>query len=104
MFFSTSFNYRISAAAAAAVLASAAHAQTVEPSAAPSASAFEGYKPHTDESIGNWKAANEGVARIGGWREYAKQAQGMDSKQEATPTPAFKAGQVVPEPINKAKP
>lgn len=104
MFFSTSFSCRILAAAAAALLASAVHAQTVGPSAAPSASAFESYKPYTDEPIGNWKAANEGVARIGGWREYAKQAQGMDSKQEATPTPAFKAGQVVPEPINKAKP
>ena len=100
MVFSTSFSYRILAAAAATVLASAAHAQTV----GPSASAFEGYKPYTDESVGNWKAANEGVARIGGWREYARQAQEMDSKQEATPTPAFKAGQVVPEPINKAKP
>ena len=82
------------------LLASAAHAQT----ATPPASAFESYKPYTDEPIGNWKAANDTTAQIGGWREYAKQAQGMQSKPENTPAPATKAGQAMPEPIKKAKP
>ena len=94
----------LAACVPAALLASAANAQLVEPSAALPASAFKGYKPYTDESTGNWKAANDTTARIGGWREYAKQVQGMDSKLEATPTPAAKAGQAVPEPVNKAKP
>jgi len=37
-------------------------------------SAMEGYKPYTDQKTGNWKEANELVARIGGWRAYAKEA------------------------------
>ena len=41
----------------------------------PEPSVFKGYKPYTDEPIVDWKAANDDVARIGGWREYARQAQ-----------------------------
>ena len=37
-------------------------------------SAFEGYKPFTDEKIVNWKEANDTTGRIGGWRVYAKEA------------------------------
>ena len=99
MVLSTSTSLRLlSAWAAAVLLASAAHAQT----AAPPASAFESYKPYTDEHIGNWKTANDTTARIGGWREYARQAQQPDN----TPTPASipKARQAIPEPIGKAKP
>lgn len=44
-------------------------------------SALEGYKPYTDEKIVNWKEANDAVARIGGWRAYAKEA----SRTEAEP-------------------
>ncbi len=58
-----------------------AHAQTPAPpatttQAAPAAfrSALEGYQPYTDEKIDPWKEANDKVGRIGGWREYAKQA------------------------------
>jgi hypothetical protein len=60
----------VAALASTVLLTSVAHAQT----AAPPASAFESYKPYTDEPIGNWKSANDTAARIGGWREYAKQA------------------------------
>ncbi len=82
------------------LLASAAHAQI----AAPPASVFESYKPYTNESIGNWKAANDSTARIGGWREYARQAQGTESKPENTPEPVTKAVEATPDPIKKAKP
>lgn len=61
-------------------------------------SAFDGYKPFTDEPIGNWKAANENVARIGGWREYARQAQQPDN------TPAAQPAHTVPKPTTQAKP
>ena len=46
------------------------------PQAAPAAfrSALEGYQPYIDEKIVPWKEANDNVGRIGGWREYAKQA------------------------------
>lgn len=64
--------------------AGVAHAQTPAPpapaatttQAAPAAfrSALEGYQPYTDEKIVSWKEANDNVGRIGGWREYAKEA------------------------------
>ncbi len=38
-------------------------------------SAFEGYKPYTDEKAGNWVKANDRVGKIGGWRAYAKEAK-----------------------------
>ena len=113
---------RLSAAAVAVMLASASHAQpgSTAPAAASQASspapatpaakagngasAFDGYKPYIDEPPGNWKAANDNVARIGGWREYAKQAQQPDD----TPTPTNKAGENMPKavtvPMTKAKP
>ena len=67
----------------------AAVAQTAAPSAAtsprasanssaaeppPFRSAFEDYKPYTDEKIQGWKQANDNVGQIGGWREYAREA------------------------------
>ena len=113
---------RLSAAAVALMLTSASHAQpgptipaavSQASSAAPAtpaaksgagASAFDNYKSFTDEPIGNWKAANENVAQIGGWREYAKQAQ----QAYDTPAPTNKAGENMPKaavvPMTKAKP
>ena len=116
---------RLTAAALGVMLASASHAQPgpTAPAAASQASfpapaipaaaseksgagpsAFDSYKPYTDEPPGNWKAANDNVARIGGWREYAKQAQQPDD----TPAPANKAGENMPKaataPMTKAKP
>ena len=51
-------------------------AQTSTDSPAPPVyrSALEGYQPYTDEKIVNWKEANDNTGRIGGWREYAKEA------------------------------
>jgi len=85
-----------------AVLSNYAISQTVSPAATPAPtpyrSTFEGYQAYSDDKLTNWKAANDEVARIGGWREYAKQAQGLELKPENTP--ATKAGEVNP----KAKP
>ena len=93
---------RVCLASSLVWLVSAAHAQTAVPSTLPTLptspaspasypSAFADYKPFSDEPIGNWKAANDEVARIGGWREYAKQAQSSEN------TPAVKAGDVKPK-------
>ena len=93
---------RVSLASSLVWLVSATHAQTAVPSTLPTLptspaspasypSAFADYKPFSDEPIGNWKAANDEVARIGGWREYAKQAQSFEN------TPAVKAGDVKPK-------
>lgn len=38
-------------------------------------SAFEGYRPYTEETMGDWKAINATTAKIGGWRVYAKDAR-----------------------------
>lgn len=37
-------------------------------------SALAGYQRYTEEKTVNWKEANDAVARIGGWRAYAKEA------------------------------
>lgn len=51
-------------------------------------SAFEGYQPYTDEKIANWKESNDNTGRIGGWREYAKEASqpGSGAKPQAADT------------------
>ena len=91
------FNARswLVALALAAMLPNYAISQTVSPAATPAPtpykSAFEGYQAHSDDPMVNWKAANEDVARIGGWREYAKQAQQPEN------TPVTKAGEVKPK-------
>jgi hypothetical protein len=41
-------------------------------------SAFDGYQPYSDEKISDWKDANDGVARIGGWRAYTKEANSTE--------------------------
>lgn len=90
--------------ASAIMLASASHAQTAvsAATAAPevSTSAIKGYKPYTDEPVVNWKTANETTAHIGGWREYARQAQQPDN----TPVPAAHAGRPAAETLKKAAP
>lgn len=46
-------------------------------------SAFEGYKPYTDDKLLNWKEANDNTGRIGGWRTYAKESRQPDDKAPA---------------------
>ncbi len=46
-------------------------------------SAFEGYKPYTDDKLLNWKEVNDTTGRIGGWRVYAKEARQADEKAPA---------------------
>jgi len=77
---------RAAFAVALTAIAAAAGAQTAAPAAAdPQAasgtadlgyrSPFDGYQRFTQEQAGSWKAANDNVGRIGGWREYAKEAR-----------------------------
>lgn len=86
-----------------ALLATTAHAQAPvakSPAAAATAlplgtfqSAFKGYQPYAEEKITNWRAANDTVERIGGWREYAKQAQQPADVPANTPAQTNKAGE-----------
>ena len=81
----------------ATLLVGYATAQTPPPakpasvSPVPYTSAFEGYQTYSDDKMTNWRAANDEVARIGGWREYAKQAQQPEN------TPTTKAGEFKPK-------
>lgn len=38
-------------------------------------SAFSGYRAISDEPAASWREANDLVARIGGWRVYARESQ-----------------------------
>ncbi len=62
-------------------------------------SAFDGYRRYADEPVTPWKAANDQVGRIGGWRTYAKEASGeagADPHQgHGSPAPA--AGASAPD-------
>jgi hypothetical protein len=46
------------------------------------------YRPFVDEKITSWKAANDKVGQIGGWRAYAKEAQQPDNTPAASPNSA----------------
>ena len=69
-----------SAVAPAKPAAPAAVADAAPP---PYRSALEGYQRYTDEKTVNWKEANNAVARIGGWREYAKEASQSQAPEGA---------------------
>lgn len=55
-------------------------------------SALEGYQPFGDEKLGSWRDANDNVSRIGGWREYAREAQGAAPAAAPAPATAPAAG------------
>lgn len=38
-------------------------------------SALGGYRAFQDEKVSSWQASNDNVARIGGWRVYAREAR-----------------------------
>ena len=50
-------------------------------------SAFAGYRAFSDDKPLPWREANEAVARIGGWRAYAREAQQPDAKPSGAPAP-----------------
>ena len=39
-------------------------------------SAFEGYRPLTDQPVLRWRESNDVVGRIGGWQAYSREGQG----------------------------
>jgi hypothetical protein len=43
------------------------------------------YQPFVDEKVSSWKAANDKVGQIGGWRAYAKEAQQPDHTPSLAP-------------------
>ena len=59
------------------------------------ASAFATYRAVGDGQVGNWQEANRTVARIGGWRAYAREA--------AAPAPAPAPAAPAPAPAPAAR-
>ncbi|MEO6015869.1 MAG: hypothetical protein ABIP46_01330, partial [Polaromonas sp.] len=51
-------------------------------------SALQGYKPYTDDTIVDWKKANDTAASAGGWRAYAKEAAQAPLAEAAARTDA----------------
>ena len=46
-------------------------------------SAFAGYRRHAEAAPSAWKDANDTVARIGGWRTYAREAAAPAASEPA---------------------
>lgn len=62
-------------------------------------SPFRDYRPLGEDKPIPWKAANDEVARIGGWRAYAKQAQAAAaSVNPATPVDPATPAKAPPSP------
>ncbi|MEN3111861.1 hypothetical protein ACFONG_06650 [Uliginosibacterium paludis] len=54
----------------------------------PAESASRSYKAFQDEPVGNWRALNDAVERIGGWKVYAREqlsAETPATSQDAKP-------------------
>lgn len=64
--------------------------------ALPYRSLSEDYEPYSDQQLIPWREANDNVGRIGGWREYAREAAPPSGGSRApasgsTPAPAAPA-------------
>ena len=42
-------------------------------------SAFDGYRPFSEQKVLSWRESNDLVGRIGGWQAYAREAAGGDA-------------------------
>ena len=80
---------------AALALVAPASAQPTHPADATAAvpplthrSAFTGYKRLAEPPAADWKAANQNVERIGGWRAYAREANAAAPAPSPSSAPA----------------
>lgn len=46
------------------------------------------YQRHVDQPMGGWRAANDQVGRIGGWKAYAKEVQAAEPGAKMDMVPA----------------
>ncbi len=63
-------------------------------------SAFEGYRKMGDEPVADWRASNDAVAKAGGWRAYAREAQAPEGKsmeEKGSVAPSVPAGPALME-------
>lgn len=61
------------------------------------------FRAFSDDKPLSWREANDAVARIGGWRVYAREAQQPEAKPSGTDAPAAPkpggAGKDAPQPM-----
>ena len=50
-------------------------------------SAFDGYRPYSDETVAPWARTNDTVGRIGGWKAYAREALAAESAPDGSGMP-----------------
>lgn len=62
--------------------------------------ALRSYRPATTPEPGQWREANDNVARIGGWKTYLREAQQPDS----APPPARAASAPAPPAASAPRP
>ena len=62
-------------------------------------SSFTGYRGLSEQPVGDWRAANDTVGRIGGWKAYAKEAQDPETPSAVTPPTSAEPPQPAPEPV-----
>ncbi|MBI5716318.1 MAG: hypothetical protein HZC37_01370 [Burkholderiales bacterium] len=63
------------------------------------------YQRHADQPVGSWKAVNETVNRVGGWRAYAREAQEAPAPAAApAPASAHPASPPTPSPAGRKQP
>lgn len=74
------FSFRPARSLALAVAAGSVMAQ---PAPQAYSSAFEDYRPFTEEKVAPWRESNDAVRDIGGWRAYAREAQGAGAQPAA---------------------
>ena len=51
-------------------------------------SAFDGYRPFSDQPTVSWREANDLVGCIGGWQAYAREGQGGAAAEGSSPASA----------------
>ncbi|HYF19728.1 MAG TPA: hypothetical protein VEA40_17810 [Ramlibacter sp.] len=57
----------------------------------PFTSALDGYRRHAEQEVAPWKASNDTVGRIGGWKAYAREAAAPAPQRPAS-APAPQGG------------
>lgn len=63
-------------------------------------SPFARYRAWSDDKPVTWLEANQAVARIGGWRTYAREPQQPEAEPSGMHAPATPGGTEVPKPVS----
>ena len=85
---------------AAAAPSAAASAAAAAAARAPYRSVFTDYRGMSEQPLAPWRASNDTVGTIGGWRAYARESQG----EPAAPTKPSSTPEAAPAPKRAASP